>query len=110
MTDYTIQQAEDDARRLLDRMESEPGFREAMEADPERTLTEAGLPPQLAADLATAWTGSDVEGFRVPPFDYKPDPTGDPTITSPSSFLDTFSNVWGHPAAKPYPTTPKKYH
>jgi len=63
MTEYTEEQAKSDADALVARLEADPALRDALAADPRRTLTDAGLPAATVDELEQVLAGAEVEGF-----------------------------------------------
>lgn len=63
MSEYTEEQAQADADRLVARLGADAALRDALVADPRGTLEAEGLPAEVIDDLERAMGGAEVEGF-----------------------------------------------
>lgn len=52
------------AQEILNRLESDPSFKQQVESDPEGTLTSAGLPKDAVEDFVREAQLAEVGGYR----------------------------------------------
>ena len=63
MSDSNLEQVRAVGKQLIERIKSDPAFKQQVEKDPVKTLTAAGLPEKAVADVLREADMSDVVAY-----------------------------------------------